>query len=172
MRRMYSINELTELIRKNLLSGEFDIIGNTISPKHPSKEYEITADILGDRTLNLIYNKAFVSAGLLFIILNFTLKNETESSISASNVSFVFEVDEEVGDKIYCLDGEKLSDDYTTTKQISAFTCVYGQYLNNLATNSISKVAKNKIKIFVPVQTLSAGASEQFTGRQYLSLFE
>ena len=169
MRRMYSKNELRNETL-DLLSKESVRI-KSLNLDEPYKSFDLTPVELSGRTLTVRYNKVIVSSGILFIIVNYVLKNETEETLPQANIVFSFDVPSEIGDKIICFNGEKVSDNFTSGQQIASFEVVYGQYLTNQANRGISKTAKNKIAITLLCPQQNAGVSEQFTGRQWLALF-
>ena len=164
MRRMYSEKQLVETTQEILREGNFSV-------EKPQKSFDVEEGSTGGRTMDVIYNKVVVSGGILYVILNYVAKNETESTIASGNISFDAEVDDETAEKIYCLDGEKLSDPYTSQKQITNILSSKGPYLSSVSSNAISKVAKNRIRIFQTVSSLNAGTEEQQTARQFLTLF-
>ena len=147
-------------------------IKGKLNTLEPYKTYDLTpSPTVGSRTFTNIYSKAIVSGGLLLLLANFRLANETEAIISAENISLILEVDDEIGDKIYCLNGEKLSDNYTSRQDIATMGVTSGIYLNSYNVRPISKIGKNKLEIVIYVPQLAVNDDIPFSGRQFLSLF-
>lgn len=169
MRRMYSESELKRLISEHIANS--DVIAKSLNIKEPVAVYDFEAYDLAGRTLTDRYSKAILSSGLLLLVFNYVLTNNTGESQSQANMVFTLTLPDEIAEKIICFNGEKLSDPFTESVQVANIGCSYGQYLTTWATRGISKVAKNKLGITIVCPALNTGISEQFTARQWLSLF-
>ena len=177
MRRMYSESELRKLIQNSpaeiieALKNQ-DVVVKTIEQSVPNKEFDINfRQVPEGITMTKRYCKALVINNLLLICISCTATNTTEASISYPSPQLEIEVDEEVGDKIICVNGEKLSDSYTSDFIIGAITAFYGDNFTNNSSRKIDKVGKNKFRVFLAGTSVGAGATEQYFARQMLSLF-
>lgn len=152
--------------------GKGKITAKILEQTEANKIYLLSNPSLSGRTLTEIYNKAIVINNMLYIFANFKVTNETESDISSSSVSFDIEVDNEVGDKIYCLNGEKLSDDYTSNQPICPFysSNTSGNTFDTFSSRAISKVAKNVMRIYLLIPAMTPNAERLVSGRQFLCL--
>ena len=117
MRRMFSEKQIISLV-KEAVKNE-DLLVKSLDIKEPVAVFDVTPYALEGRTLTERYNKAILTSGLLLIVLNYVLKNETASAQAQANITFRVSVPEEVGDKIICFNGEKLSDPYVASQQIT-----------------------------------------------------
>lgn len=122
------------------------------------------------RTREGIYSKAFVTAGILYLVVCDKWKNETSSTIGQSNISITFVFDNDIGGKIYCYNGEKLSDNYTSQQRIAGITYGYGQWLNQNARSVMIKTGKNQLQITLSIPSLTAGEETFVEGRTFIGL--
>ena len=193
MRRMYSQNQIKEMIKESpsevveALKGQ-DINVNGITSKgiattgaitgkslditNPAKSFNLVlSNIPEGLSINERFMKAHVSCGLLLIIASFTATNNTESSISFTSPQIDFEVDNATGDKIICANGDKLSDEMVGSEIIIAnMISSYGSNFTMFNSRKITKVGKNQVRLFLSGASVGAGATEQYIGRQWLSL--
>ena len=176
MRRMFSQKQIEEMISSNpekvleALQNQ-DLEVKSISANSPVKEFELTIGSITGMTFEKRYAKAFVSGGILYIIASIVGTNNTEATITASSIDLTFEVDDEVGDKIICVNGEKLSAPYTSNVQICEILSSTGSNFNVVNSRKVDKTAQNKIRLYLAGGNVSAGATEQFIGRQWIALF-
>ena len=163
MRRMYSEEQIRRFISSSSKEVNNAIVNNALV-------IDKKAVSVGDRTLVDNYNKVIINAGIMLLITNFELKNETESDIAGTNCTITFDIPEEFSDKIFCLDGEKLSATYTSYKKILAYE---GQYGNNLQSGirfDVFKSAKNQIKVQFTPGTMAANSSAYYDGRIFMAV--
>lgn len=168
MRRMFSEKQVISLVKEGMKAE--DLVVKSLNIKEPVATYNFEPYDLGGRTLTDRYSKAILTSGLLLLIFNYVLTNDTEASQSQANMVFTLTLPDEIADKIICFNGEKLSDPFTASVQVASMPCTYGQYLTTWATRGISKVDKNKLAITLMCPALNAGVSEQFTARTWFSL--
>lgn len=167
MRRMYSENQIVKVLEDK------DVKVKRIEQSEVNASYDFSNPNLGSRELSFSYNKAFIINNILYVLVNGALHNPTEESIASGNISFDIVLPDEVGDKIFCLDGEKLSDDFTSQKIICTF-CVGSStslgYIDSLTTRSITKSSKNTLRVNVNLGSMVAGSYRYISGRTFLSL--
>lgn len=169
MRRMFSKKQIEEMLPEALEGKDLKV--KTIEAEEPNKEFSISVNNIRGYTYTQRYCKSLVLSKILFIIMSFVLTNETEETITAGTTSYDLEVDDETAEHIICVDGEKLSDPYTSNKIISSMIFTRGDGLDAMGSDAITKVAKNKIRINFYAPARNAGQSWQVVGRTFLSLF-
>ena len=151
--------------------GKGNIIGNTIEQLLPNKEFPIVPYTLRNLTFTGSYCKALVVNNVLYLIMSFVLSNETAETITAGTCSFDVEVDDETAEKIICVNGETLNDDYSSDANITSITWSKGSGYDVIGSDLIKKVAKNKMRIHCYVASQNADASYPIEGRTFLLLF-
>lgn len=203
MRKMFSRNEIIELIRKNpeavlkaLLGQDINVNGITskgiantgglanigdvaitgdltaksLKQSEANKVFEININSRAGVEFTKRYCKALLINNILYICASFTAKNISDSPITLSSLELQFDVDEDTGSKIICVDGSNVNDTETSNVNIGALTSYYGENFTNANPRKIIKLLRNKISFFTGAPTLQAGATEQFFARQYLIL--
>lgn len=131
MRRMYSESELREFIRShkddvvsalvgkdisvgNITAqgeGKGKIIANTV--EQTKANYSQTLEILGSGSLTIenIYNRLEIINGILHLVVNIKVKNETENPISTYALTYNgIDLPTDVAEKIYDIEGKKVSE--------------------------------------------------------------
>ena len=173
MRRMYSKQELEKTIleytNKEIESGNIDL------DKAPTKSFDMSFINLGGRTIVNSYSKAVVYHGLLFIVFNFYINNETEATISGSSIGVDFILDEDTAKKVYDFDGISV-DEANPGSQYQMICSVpfgRGQYGNDTQTANLVRAGSSyprQLRLNVSIGNLSAGASHKVSGRTFILL--
>ena len=180
MRRMYSKKQLQEEALQGLVNADVKV--KTIEQSEPnwsiSFEPEMsTSAVAKGLTITNIYNRLQVINNILYIVMVNKVLNETGSAISYGSpdgVSGEITLPEEIADKIYDINGKKLSETGTGSVDISSNpngiqTGVgYAPQRMSLTHNGV-----NKLKITLePSPSLSITASNSVStfGRTFLTL--
>ena len=177
MRRMFSEKQIKRMVAEapqevlEALQNQ-DLKVKTVEQSEPYKSFD-TSFIAPPTGIEMTerYCKVIVVNNILYIIGSFTATNTTESSIAFPSPAFEFEVDDEVGSKIICVNGEKVSDTYTAEAQICSIIVSYDNNFTSSASRKIVKTGKNKIKVYFAGGSIAAAGTEQYHGRQWISLF-
>ena len=197
MRRMYSQAELSAIIKEVFLedvaSGQIDLPdlieqalpevdfstadfsgvdfeAKTLNQSQPNKEFEVELVTPTYLTHTAKYEKALIVNNVLYLILAYSLENATEEAHSEF-ILFNFTLDDDTASKIYCEDGTTVNDPYTAPLLICGFPAYRGSALNLNNNGDVRKIAKNKIQISITSQSLNAGTSPLYEGRNFLMLF-
>ena len=154
--------------------------------------YELSIPLLSATSLTItnIYNRFAVINSVLYLIVNFKLKNETASSITVGsgygNVAQAnLTIDSAVGSKIYDLDGNSAADTATQDTIISSVNCLITTdkiSANNLTFNQArlslcNRTAANAIAVQIALNgdsgsriSVAPSAELYITGRMSLTL--
>ena len=169
MRRMFSEKQIGEVAQEQLQDKDLKV--KTIEQSQANKVFDMSLYVSGSLTHTPRYEKAFVINNILYMVLSYVMTNETEATIGSTTMGFDFVVDSEVGDKIICTNGEKVSADFTANALVCGFPAFRGSILSSTNNGSIYKVAKNKLRIVMFTnQNINAGDSLEFEGRSFISL--
>ena len=177
MRRMYSLAQIQAIVALMASKGELDFSDVDLAVKKLKVEeaeytFDLTPDNLGDRVWTNRYSKAFVSGGVMYIIVSGVISNPTEGAISAGTIRMILSnIPKEIGDKIICFNGDPVSGTEGSLPQICSFATHRGNTLSSETNGYIFRNAQNSMSITIGVGNLNAGADEQVEGRQFISLF-
>ena len=131
MRRMYSIIQLSELIHSLIADGllkDVDVRAKTFEQSEYSYTREVTLTSATGLTIENVYNRFAVLNSIMYLIVNFTLKNETESNIIVgSGYSYIGisqqSIDEKIASKIYDISGKTIAEVGTNGTLIASEPC-------------------------------------------------
>lgn len=167
------ISELGDITPEEIVSALLgqDVVVKTLNQTQPNKSFNITPGGLYWFTHIAIYERAFILNNMLYIILSYTISNNDAETHGSEYALFNIEVDEETGNKIYCTDGTKLNTEGGNGKLISGFPAYRGAALSNYNGGDIRKAGKNILQVSIATQSINAGASTSFEGRNFISLF-
>ena len=175
MRRMYSENQLKEVIQEGIdeqsikLYEDLDI----------ASSLTITFGSLSGMTSEKQYCKIRkTKEDELYLVLNFSITNETESSISlGNNISLSLLLPEEIASKIYDVNGKTMHDQLVANAGITGgyafmdngvptggyFVSKIISFMNTLSANTASLQIRD-------AGNISAGATHNYTFRVFLTL--
>ena len=166
MRRMYSQAELSAIIKEVFLSdvasgqidlpalieqalpevdfstanfSDIDFKAKTLEQSEPNWHYDLSISSVTWPTgleAELVYGRLEIINGVLFFVSSLKVINTTESAISISDVTINVNVPEEIGSKIYDINGGKVSESIPTGALITELE-LYKSGIGGTATSVV-----------------------------------
>ena len=161
MRKMYSEKQIKEMIAQSpdkvleALQGQ-DLKVKTLEQSEANESLQLSVSGLNGLTLdeNSFY-KAKIINGILWIIAQLKVSNDTESAISATNISLEATIPEKYAVKIFKTDG------YTIHEYVSGQETLIardnGLVDLNVKPVSLSCYAKDKITAYIQTNNIGSG---------------
>ena len=187
MRKMYTEEEIGILINKVMNDDIVDVLNDkdvqvkTIHQSQPnySLNFSFETGVSGVPTgikITNIYNKFLQFGNILYVVGNFLLENETESSINISSLYKPLTLNSDIASKIYDYGGKKVSESQSdlTKSDITMLTGYTG--INNVVSATqkivaIRHVGVNTIQFEIEYgTTITGGGKNAFTFRGFLIL--
>lgn len=164
MRRMYSRQELVNIIKENLENGSLDIKAKTLEQSKANEELTLSISGLNGLTLDeKSYYKAEIINGVLWLIAQVKVSNNTESAISATNINFACIVPSKYAKKIYKTDG------YTIDEYVSGQDTLIARDIGladqNVKPVTITCTAKDNVTFYIQTNNIGAGYYNQISIR-------
>lgn len=190
MRRMYSKKELKDIIKANLENGSLDIKAKTI--KQSDYNYSRTFQIQAPTGVSIqnIYNVFAEINSILHVIVNISLTNNTENTITiGQGYAFIgfqsLAISKEIAEKIFDIDGKTVHEVGTANTLICSEPChiFTGKVLGDSSTfyqgrlSLVNRAAEDSLGVQISLNggtgnriTLEPGASLYVTARMTLTL--
>lgn len=106
MRRMYSENQLENIIQKEIASGENIVNGAW----EYEQDIELEDSFLNGLEVANLFGKIQVKNGVLYIVISALLSNNTESSITTGStyIAYIKNIPSKIASKIFRKDGSNI----------------------------------------------------------------
>ena len=208
MRRMYSQAELSAIIKEVFLAdvasgqidlpdlieqalpevdfSDIDLVAKTLKQVQANYSLELNAEnlslstSLSGLTLTIGYCKIEELNNVLYVVLNFSLTNTTESSIAMGNYVrlAIRNLDESISEKIYDANNLPLSEAYASIVGITGCHVFHDNSnpttgfsgANNCSVQREPNTAKGFNINIREAGSISAGDTRHYTGRFFLTL--
>ena len=176
MRRMYSEKQLTSVIQENIANNELNF--NSQNLEITSEEWKAYSGGVesSDFTIEDIYTNISLVAGVLYLVANIKLTNTSASAISYPYFDKLVEIDKEIGDKIYDLNGKKVSESIAQATGITAVVGIKAGGIDftgiaNYSFQLINLTTANKFYMrFREIPSIAAGSTVYLMGRIALTI--
>lgn len=184
MRRMYSENQIKkivsaapEAIKEALVNQDLKVKTIEQSEANFAAELNNIASLPEGVTLNMYYEGVKVINGILYVVVNCSLTNTTESSVSMPNnwLNITFDISK-YASKIYRRDGQSIDNAKSATNEDNFIAPLYTKrdiylFIPNDLGAYLDQWDTNKIRIaFAGGFNIAAGSTMLVSGRTFLTL--
>ena len=169
MRRMYSENQLVNVLENK------DVVAKTLKQKQAN--WDISEDFGTSPTLatGLTYTKSYSAFkeinGVIYVVLNYTIENTTESAINCNFIKYLM-LSDEIAERIIDFDGKSAKE--SNIANICSVLCMYGagsELYNSKVFTLRNYNEANEIQLMnVNATSIPANSKMNFSLRFFLTL--